>query len=71
MVEIKPIEKESKMTLDDKKTELLKIYGKYLDKNLLNDRVLGDTLIHTLYHDLITNNESITINIGKNENFSF
>lgn len=58
-------------SLEFKKKELIRMYSKYLDDDLLNKEFYDETTIHTLYNDLVSNNKEITININKNETITF
>ena len=46
------------------------MYGKYLDKDLLDKVFYNETTIHTLYNSLKTNNKEI-IKVDKNETITF
>ena len=62
---------DEKNSLEIKKKELIEMYGKYLDKDLLDKVFYNETTIHTLYNSLKTNNKEIIINISKNETITF
>ena len=47
------------------------MYGKYLDKGLLNKDFYDEITINTLYNELISNKKEITININENEKITF
>ena len=58
-------------SLEFKKKELIRMYGKYLDKDLLDKVFYNETTIHTLYNSLKTNNKEIIIKVSKNETITF
>ena len=58
-------------SLEFKKKELIRMYGKYLNNDLLNKDFYDETAIHILYNDLVSNNKEIKININKNEIITF
>ena len=58
-------------SVEFKKKELIRMYGKYLNEDLLNKDFYDEITIHTLYNDFITNNKEITININENEIITF
>ena len=47
------------------------MYGKYLDKDLLDKELYDETTIHTLYKYFKPNNKEIIVKVSKNETITF
>ena len=60
-----------KKSLEFKKKELIEMYGKYLDKDLLDKELYDETTIHTLYKYFKTKNKEIIVKVSKNETITF